>query len=285
MSERLIVSVDSSLHSPDTLEVHDVFQHIIELFQLVSESDPGNDGDIVWRLVNVSMNSPLTVTAEAVAARPEMNIDVDQIARNQKRNFSSNYAALRSGRIPGAWQSTHNRKIVKNVLDRNLNGIGRTNIDFELPEEEATPIILTPDDAEIAVHTLEIESVDVLGKPKEQIGSIEGKLVEVTTYYGKPAIRLKERRSDNEVICIVPEEFKHEISDTASIEDVWNGRRVIVRGVITYNDNHTISRISASHIRAIDAQSFPVEAIQDKTFTNGLSVTEYLEKLREGHIG
>ena len=285
MSERLIISVDSPSRAPDQLRVQDVFQHVLELFDLVSESDPGRDEDIVWRLVSVSMNSPLTVTAEAVAARPNMaGIDVDKIARDQKKEFSKNYAALRSGKVPSAWQSGHRRRVAKSIMARNHNGIGRTNINFELPEEEAAPVVLTPDDAEIAARTLDTESYIGLGKAKDQIGSVEGRLIEVTTHYGKPAIRLRERRSNADIICIVPEEFRHQIADKASIEDVWSGRRVVVRGVISYNEDHTISRITASHIRAVDAESIPVARIQDKTFTAGMTVTEYLEKLREGTL-
>lgn len=285
MSERLIISVDSPSRAPDLLRVQDVFQHVLELFDLVSESDPGRDENIVWRLVSVSMNSPLTVTAEAVAARPGMvGIDVDQIAREQKKEFSRNYATLRSGRVPPAWQSGHRRKVAKSIMARNHNGIGRTNINFELPEDEATPVVLTPDDAEVAARTLDTEAYIGLGKAKEQVGSVEGRLIEVTTYYGKPAIRLRERRSNADVICIVPDEFRHQIADKASIEDVWNGRRVVVRGVISYNEDHTISRISASHIRPVEAESIPVTRIQDKTFTAGMTAAEYLEKLREGTL-
>lgn len=286
MSERLIVSVDAPSSTPDLLKVQDVFQHVIELFQLVSDSDPGRDSDIVWRLVSVSMNSPLTVTAEAIAARPDIsNIDVDEIARAQKVGFSRNYATLRSGHVPQAWQSGHRYRVAKSIMARNHNGIGRTNINFELPEEDATPIVLTSDDAEIAIRALHVASYAGLGRPKDQVGSVEGRLLEVTTYYGKPAIRLRERRTSVEVICVVPEEFKHQIADKASIEDVWNGRRVVVRGVISYNEDHTISRISASHIRAVDAESISIEKIQDKTFTAGMSAAEYLEKLREGNLG
>jgi hypothetical protein len=286
MSERLIVSVDAPSRSPDLLRVQDVFQHVLELFDLVSESDPGNDGNIVWRLVSVNMNSPLTVTAEAIAARPDIsNIDVEQIARKQKTEFSKNYASLRSGRVPAAWQSGHRRRVAKSIMARNHDGIGRTNIDFGFPLDEVAPVVLTQEDAEIAILALDADPLSILGKVKDQVGSVEGKLMEVLTHYGKPAIRLRERRTNADVICIIPDEFKHQIADRASIEDVWNGRRVIVRGVISYSENRTISRVVASHIRAVDAEDIPVERIQDKTFTAGMTAAEYLEKLREGSLG
>lgn len=286
MAERLVISVDASSHDPDHLKVQDVFQHILELFTLVSESDPGAEGEIVWRLVGATMNSPFTVIAEASPAMPSVpQVEVDICAKRQKREFAKNYASLRSGMVPSAWSSGNRRRVAKSLMSRNHNGIGKTSINFGLKDENIADVELTHNDAEIAIHALDVAPFVDLGVPKQQVGSVEGRMVEVLTYYGKPAIRLKERRTGNDVICVVPEDLKHQIAEGASLEDVWNGRRVVVRGVITYNDNHTISRVTASHIRSVDAKDIPLENIQDKTFTDGMSVKDYLERLREGTLG
>lgn len=82
MSERLVISVDGSSTDPDRMTVQDVFTHVLELFQLVNESDPEAQGQVQWRLVSASMNSPFTVVAEAVPARP--GVLVEPLARRQK---------------------------------------------------------------------------------------------------------------------------------------------------------------------------------------------------------
>ena len=285
MSEKLILSVDAPSCEHGQLKVQDVFQHLLDLFQLISESDPGRDEDIIWRLVSVSMNSPLTVTAEAVAARPGMHIDVDAIARHEKREFSRNYAALRSGVIPPAWQSGKKIKDLKIIMARNRIGIGVTNINLDIMGEDCSPIVVTPDDAVAVIQALDAEPSIGLGAPKSQNGSVEGRLVDITTHRGKPAIRLKERRTNADIICIIPEQFRNQIAENASIEDVWNGCRVVVRGIISYKENHSISHVEASDIRRVKGDLVPIERIQDKNFTAGLTAAEYLEKLREGTLG
>jgi hypothetical protein len=279
MTEKLVISVDGSKEHPDLLTVQDVFTHVLELFQLVNESDPGSNEQVRWKLVSASMNSPFTVVAEAIPARP--GADIGQIAKLQKRAFHRNYAELQRGRIPSAWAGTKTRETVTRVLARNRNGIGTTTID---EGGGYTPVVITREEAERVVEAVVAEQI-APRRTKEQVGSIEGKLVEVSTYHGKPAIKLIERKTGAEVWCLVPEAFQHEIAEHTSIEDVWRGRRVVVRGRIMYGLDGKISRVEAASVRLVEARSISEEQITDKDFTGGLTVTEYLERLRDGSLG
>lgn len=283
MAERLIVSVDAPTSRPDLLSVQDAFTHILELFELAVHSESDAENVVVWRLVSASMKSPLTVVAEAVSARHDVNID--QIARAQKQEFARNLGELRHGRIPKVWSSGQVRKTTRDVFLRNRDGIGRTNINIDPTDEHSTEIVVTPEDAEVVIRALDDTIVDTISKTKDQIGSIEGFLIEVGTHYNKPAIRIRERKTGADVWCIIPEEFRALIASEANFDDVWSGRRVVVHGRITYEGAGQISRVFASDVHRVELHPVGVENIRDSNFTGGLSVAEYLEKLREGNLG
>lgn len=279
MTQKLIVSVEASSNCLD-MTVQDAFAHVLDLFQLVSESDPGAQGLVVWRLVSATMNSPFTVTAEAVAARP--GVIVERIAKQQKRAFRDNYKALKAGYVPQAWASPKARETVSKLLARNRNGIGSTRIDEGLKSE--APLIITSDDATVAAMALAGSSVPP-HSTKNQLGSVEGTLLQAGLHFGQPAIQLVDRKTKRLIWCVVPEAIQHEFSQKTTVEDVWKGSRVVVRGAVQYAADGSISRVIATDLRRIETRQVSEEAIADKNFTQGLGVTEYLERLREGTLG
>jgi len=78
MSEIFAVRIVPSGKHGDTLTVEDAFNQILDVFTLL-DRDTGDSGQIEWRLVNVQMNSPLQVVAEAVARKE--GVAVSEIAR------------------------------------------------------------------------------------------------------------------------------------------------------------------------------------------------------------
>lgn len=278
MSEKLVVSIDGSKEHPDQMMVQDAFAHVLELFQLVNDSDPEAKEQVKWRLVSVSMNSPFTVIAEAVPVHA--GVLVESIARRQKTAFHRNCEELSQGRLPSAWSSPRARETVSRFLARNRNGIGATKIE----DDESTPIVITAEEAEQAAVTI-AAAIAPPKRPKEQIGSIEGVLVQVATHYGQPAIQIQERKTKDEIWCVVPVEFQHQVAKETSVEDVWKGSRVIARGKISYGGDGKISRVEATSVRRVVAQNVLEEKISDKGFTGGLGPEEYLERLWDGSLG
>lgn len=287
MSEKLVIKIDGPGVHPDRMTVQDVFTHVLELFQLVNESDSEARGEIQWRLVSASMNSPFTVIAEAVAVRPD--VQVDAVARRQKSAFRRNYDEVRRGRVPHDWAHAKTRETVTRVLNRNRNGIGLTVIADSLSmagtkDQPQTEIVITPEVANQAAVAGVAESQTPI-RAKTQIGSLEGVLLQVASFYGNPAIQIRERKTGAEVWCVVPEAFQHEIAESTSLEDVWRGNRVVVRGKIMFGTDRAISRVEATSVRRVEPKHVSEDQIADKEFTGGLSVTEYLERLRDGYLG
>jgi hypothetical protein len=274
MAERMTVIIQGR----DDLTVEDAMRQVLDTFELVARADPTAAQSIEWRLVSATKNSPLTVVAEAATTLP--GVDASKLAREQKTKFRRCVSELRTGKVPAAWNSPDDRRRARNWMRRTHNGISATHIDMEQTEGVVT---VTAQDASIAEPILELPPVQ--GRPREQVGSVEGYLTSVETYYNKPAIRLRDRRSGADVLCLVPEEFTAEIAGAAGFEDVWRERRVIVRGKVHYDSAGKVERVTATTAHALPRRLVEVSEIKDDDFTAGLPAEEYLEKLRDGDIG
>jgi hypothetical protein len=281
VSQKLVVSVDASQDGTELVTVQDVFMHVLELFQLVNDSDPMSQDKVAWRLISVTMNSPLTVTAEAVPRYPFAFID--DSAASQVTAFVSNYNELKEGRIPLDWARPEPKRLAGRLLARNRHIINRTIIK-SIDGPPVADVEITSESAKFAEMEV-LKNTPPISKVKDQIGTLEGKLLQVHFYYGQPAIQIIERKTKQEIWCVVPERFQHEISQSTSVEDVWRGSRVIVKGRISYGNDGKISRVSATSVKQMESIEISDNSIVDREFTGGLSGSEYLEKFRDGKLG
>jgi hypothetical protein len=282
LTQKLVITVDPSESGTGLVTVQDVLAHVLELFELVIDSDPTNEGLVAWRLVSATMNSPFTVTAEAVPRYP--GIPVDRIAESQVRAFAHNYAELRSGQLPEAWAEPEARRLVSRLLARSSGAITFTRISA-IEGAEIDDVEITPSTTSVESFGAVTVSAQTPPSVKMQVGSIEGRLLQVQRWYQQPAVQIEERKTKQKVWCVVPEEFQHEISETTRVEDVWHGSRVVVKGKIFYGADGKIARVVASNVRRVEPVDVPDDAIVDKEFTGGLSASEYLERFRDGKLG
>ena len=117
------------------------------------------------------------------------------------------------------------------------------------------------------------------------MGSLEGVLLDVGTDYNQPALLVKDRRTNTDIWCRVTEDVKAKISGEASFEDVWDHRRVIVRGRIRYDDSGNITRVYAQTVIPLKPRAMTLNDIKDTSFGADLDVETYLNQLRDGAIG
>lgn len=290
MSERLTVRIAPPNDDRESLPVEDAFAHILDLFELAKSSDEVAEREVEWRLVSVSMNSPLTVTAEAYPLRA--GVDVDAAARRQKSGLARGLADLQRGRMPRVWGANAvRRNTAKDFAERSVRRIGSTRIelgpDYDTPTKAPSVIELAADsfspDWESALATTVATVSHPAIEPKAQIGSIEGRFLEVGTNYNQPALHIQDRRTGRKVWCVVSADEQQRIAATASFSDVWEGRRLVVSGRIEYDAHGKLHRIFATKVRLIDQSEVQLES--DPEFTDGKSASAYLEELREGNLG
>lgn len=229
----------------------------------------------MWRLVSASTNSPFTVVAEA---------DYIEAAVQKKDVFKQSLRELNSGRSPETWKRPELQLAAASLLRRSSGEIART--EFTLGDMRE-PLAISREVAAPLVVQLRVALPTMLPPPasKRQVGSIDGTLVGVTTYWGRPAIRVEERKTGREITCVISETLAARFSLEASMQDVWLHRRINVRGVILYQTSGVILRVEVASVQAVGPVPKDLPSLRDLNFTGGLTAADYLERFRAGELG
>jgi hypothetical protein len=281
--ERVTISIVSSAGEDAPLTVDDATRQILDFFEMLS-AGVGEEGKLVsWRLVQVSMESPLSITAESFSDVP--GIVAEEIARREKAFLSSwVQSATKSGRVPEGLPQPVRRR-AQSFFERNTTRIGRTAIKLD---DQAPPIIIDERTARAAISALESQPPDEEALPdltRTEVGSIEGYVLEAITYYGRPAVRIRERITGAEVVCVFSDDLAERIGSEHDWRDVWHGRRVLVLGEISYRQDGVIIRVRATDMINVDAQPLSYADVADPNFTGGLSPADYIRTLWEEEVG
>lgn len=246
-------------------------RQVLDAFELLSRTNSVRK--IEWRLVEAKTSSPpFTVTAESNDPR----------AAQQKAEFVAAIKQVSEGKLPDTWDDPDSFEIYEDMLLRVAHGAR-----LEVRASPDQPSIAVEAQAARFVAGL-VAALPELGFPKtkDQLGSIEGELTGVTLYREKRALKVAERKTGNEITCVVnDEELAKEIAQTQNFEDVWKHRRVTVKGLIRYNKHGGILQVVATSITPVAARHVSEDELRDETFTDGLRSDDYLNKWRDGDLG
>lgn len=275
------ITVEAPTDHPEVLDVKEAMQQVIDYFDLLTEHGQSN---IVWNLVFASTNSPFTAEATPVDLRTKAP------AFGQVRDYVAvverGLVRLQEGLTLDEEFPSEKREVAKRIFKRNLNGIGRTVIDFG----ESNFLEISPRQAErslAAMNGEDDEEYDYLFGTfsRKEFGSIEGRIVDLSTDYEEPSIKLKEHRSGREIQCRISNDARDEIENSLTAGDVWTHRRARVRGMINYDPNGKIVRVYDGRIAFIETKDSKISDLRDPGFTGGLPAYEYIDKLRENELG
>ncbi|MDX2103326.1 MAG: hypothetical protein SF002_12400 [Alphaproteobacteria bacterium] len=278
------ITVQAPADCPDVLDIRDAMQQVLDFFDLLT-GDEDRD-NLVWNLTFATKNSPFHAEAEAVSTTP--GVDVRAVATARIMEASEYMAALGRGETPHRQLGQRRQKAAKKFFRRNTAGIGKTIITFDNPK--VADVVVTPTIAAVALDTAardERPEFDYLpaARQRTEHGSVEGILVDVGADYNQPAIRIIERKTGNEIVCRVDQSLIDKITRVMDFRDVWERRRVRLRGKILFNQQGVIIRVHVISIMPITPRKMTIRDIEDKDFTEGLEITDYIEKLREGALG
>ncbi|MGD0168511.1 MAG: hypothetical protein ABSE54_02185 [Smithella sp.] len=282
MAEKIQIVIEPPESHPDFLTIKDAMEQVLDYFQLTVIGEPDTE-NIAWKLVSISMKSPLTVTAEAYSF--DQTINIDEVAKKQKDRLTNGIKSVLKGITPKEWTSEEAGKIINRVLKRNNNGIGKTSIIVDF-EKDSLPIEITPQLAISAVCEIDKSPSHFFTEDlsRKELGSVDGYLIAVGYDYGKPAIEIQDRLTEERIWCRVPDETINSIAKEMQLDDIWKHRRVIVRGLIQYEKAGRIKRIFDTQVEPMVSKEIPLDKIHDSMFTQGMSPSEYLKKLREGNL-
>lgn len=281
---KVTVTIQAPAEHPDVLDIRDAMQQVWDFFDLLSGDDDRDT--LAWNFTYAATNSPFTAEAEAVSINSD--IDITPIANARISETSKYLTDLRTGTRPSKNLTKRRRLAARKVFTRNTLSVGKTTVRFSL--STAPEVILTPATAQASLMTSQLqESSEVKyladDRERQEYGSVEGRIVDVSSDYNHPAIRIEERKSGREINCRVGQEVIDAIANATSLKDVWEHRRVRVRGIVSFDASGQVTRVYAKSVTPIVPRSMTHRDIEDKDFTAGLSTEVYLEKLREGELG
>jgi len=275
------ITVEASPEHPGVLDIRDAMQQVMDYFDLLTDR---GQPDVVWNLVFASTNSPFTAEGAPVDLRT--NAPAYSLVQGHVELVERGLARLKGGEPLDADFPKEKREIAKRILRRNLNGIGRTTID--LGDDAVYKI--EPQQAErslAAINGEDDEEYEYLFSTfaRREFGSIEGRILDLSTSYDEPAITLREHRSGREIQCRISDDARDEIERSLTAGDVWAHRRARVRGIINYDASGKIVRVYDGRIAFIETKGTKIKDIHDPDFTGGLPAYEYIDRLRENELG
>ncbi len=135
------------------------------------------------------------------------------------------------------------KETVQRLFKRNTNGVLRTDYYWL---GRADPVsIKAPVAKKVLEEMRSIENEGSIAFQGTELGSIEGNVIEAIAHYGKPAVRIRHRVSEQEITCLIPSNREDEIGRKHSWNEVWGGQRYVVTGEIKRKANGDIAQLLA----------------------------------------
>lgn len=281
MSRRITFVVEPSDAHHDVLTIQDAFQQAIDFFDLLTDETNKN---VVWKLEVASTNSPFMCTGEPVDVRTWAGAHA--LVKERVDIVERNFHRIVEGKEFDDAFPREKIETARRLIRRNTNGVGRTKAAFA---SDAEPVEITHDTAKRYFERLEpVESLHSYlfsRTSRHEIGSLEGRIVEIGTDYDVPALQLMEHNTGRLIWCRISPDRAEEIGAEMKAGDVWSHRRVRIHGTLNYDANGTVLRVVDGTISFIDVPDVDLDRLEDKEFTESYSPREYLERLRENEFG
>jgi hypothetical protein len=238
-------------------------------------AEAGGTNQLVWRVTDAAMNSPISLEltpfgagpAAATAARAER---VERIAIDGLK-------ALRRGEARPPYFTDDVIAKARKLHSRVTNGLSDTIIALA---DDAEPVVIDRAAARDFERTME-RAQALASIPYKEFGSVEGFVTKPELDgYGRAILRFKARLGGAEIKAFASGHAFRQV-EALTLHDVWEGVRVRVYGTISYKTLGQIEHINATGIEVLDTQPLPgINDIVDPNFTGGLSTEEFLRELR-----
>ena len=281
---RLTITIRPKPSDGGLLKVSDAMQQVLDVLKVVEAAsrsvsvDPQHGFD--WRLESASTNSPFTVVVVAEARNP--TIDVSQYVVRAKRETAIAFRNMRERRLAPPWLDQESRAALRNVYQRNLNGISETSI----AGDNALDLIdVTQESAAVSAEMLTgLTPLSKMEIPARRLqGELTGLLVSVGRHRRTPSLTILTSQY-GAVVCSVPAHLIEKLGGEKTLEDVWKGRRIAVIGTLVYSSGGKLASVMADDIQDRITRDVDIQALLDSDFTAGLEPTEYLDALHGGYL-
>ena len=268
------------LDAPTVEDLLSQIQDFVAVLHRVEEAATEDPVELVWRVTDITRNSPFIFEITPFASTFGTNID------NRAAEVVGTTA---KGLVHIAEHSTRpvyfDDSVMKKaelVNNRITNGLVETKIDFS-EYEDVPPVEITPKVAKRTIqHIAEIRG-PVLIKHRE-LGSVEGFIVRVELDgYKRPLIWIQSRLDQQVIKCISSKgEGLQKVGDY-KVSEVLKGMRVRVNGLVHYKSLEQVENIEVENIEVFEPDSHLPDShsIVSPNFTSGVEASAYLGALRE----
>lgn len=284
MAKPITITVKGSdVEGEDAPTVEDLLAQIQDLVGVLKgvEEALADDGkkEIVWRVTNVTRNSPLRFEITPFPKSHGMNID--RRAERVVTSAAQGMQALASGGTRPAYFSDDLVERVEKLYERVTNGLAATAIDFS--DYQDAPAI------EISKPTVSgyVATIHAFRSPRpiphKELGSVEGTITRVELDgYQRPVLWLRSRLDGQSVKCLATDGALDRIGHY-EVGEVLKGMRITVYGIVSYKDLEDISSVEVDgvHVFADDDDLPGFDRIVSPDFTKGVEASAYLEALRQ----
>ena len=285
MAKTISLTIYPAPLSSDYLTVSDALHQVLDLVEALerTETTVPSERQVVWRLTEAHTNSPpFTVVAEAFPLRGGLSISLE--ANRVSTLFASELGHLLEGG-PSDLMGIDAQEPISRVLNRNLNGVGQTEI--RIGEDE--PIFIRPQSARVAklaigqiVLSAEVAKSDL---QRTEYGTVQGVIAGLTTWSGKPVLTAIDRLSQKPFTCVLGEKLSKDIGPEHSWTEVWEGRIVNVSGALHYNSNGDLRRADIDSLEHIEWADVRLSDLRKIDILNGRTVREHLSLARDSRSG
>ena len=281
MRRKVKFTVEPSEAHHEILTVQDAFQQAIDFFDLLTDDA---DTHVVWKLEMASTNSPFTCEGEPVDIRTWAAAynHVEERVNIVERNFQR----IAEGKDFDDEFPREKLETARRLLRRNMNGVGLTRASFS---EDAEAVVVSQQTSkryfeDVLRPAESLHSYLFSSTARHEIGSLEGRIVEIGTDYDAPALQIKEHNTGRAIWCRVSVEKAQDIGSEMKANDAWNHRRVRVSGTLNYDNDGNILRVLNGTFTYIDVAPTDLDKLEDREFTEGYSPSHYLDLLRENEF-
>ncbi|MEM7046050.1 MAG: hypothetical protein AAF442_00140 [Pseudomonadota bacterium] len=232
---------------------------------------------IVWRITDMSKNSPLMV--ELTPYSKDYGVNIDGHARKVVRSAIKGIGSVKTGTPPDFFNDALIKK-AKGLYKNVTNGLAQTRIDCSAYDTQGIEI-----DREAGQEFTRHEATLLPDHSfaYRELGSLEGYIAKVELDGFKRPIVWLRSRLDGQMVKCVSELGNLDRIGHLEVKDVISGLRVRILGMIYYKSHDQITKIEVEDVDvfAADSELPDVSDAISPGFTGGLDAVAYLETLRE----
>lgn len=276
---RIIVKGVSN-HGDDAPTVEDLLSQIqdhVEILQEV-EGSIANDRQLIWRVTDVSKNSPITFEITPYSIDYGVNIE------NRASTVVKAAAQGLSNFVNGNERPIHfTNKVLKKferLSKRLTGGLSGTKVDFSNYEDAPDFDINELQARKTLSKILTFQKPD--SKPHRELGSIEGYIKTIgRDGYGRPVVNIITRLDKTEVKCISSASGLHKIGHL-EVGKVIQGLRVRFHGMLFYKSPAILDYIDVERTELFDSDAKLPKLFDlvDPNFTDGEDSVKYIKRMR-----